>query len=603
MQDTTIYNTKDFQETLINFMISDQESFTRVQNIVEEQYFADHLRPVVRMIKDYAQKHNRVPTPELIKAETRHGATIIEGVVEHVDWFLETTESFCRHRALENIIHAGPDILSKGQGGDLERQVKDAMMISLVTDLGSDFFENVRERIEARRDRSNYISTGWKSLDVKLGGGFTRGSLNIFAGGSGCVIAGTEIMVRKLVGTEYSNPYPIDIIDMYDVNDGASYLANSPDGFVPVEQWRNKGLKECFTVGMNSGKSITASHDHLFQKSDSTWVYTRDLGIGDILLTQDGPDTIMRVAPAGNQIVYDLAIGHDEHRYYTNGISSHNSGKSIFLQNQALNWVAEGMNVVYITLELSETLVNERLEAMLTQYATRDLIRNVDKAALKIAKFNKVAKGDLRVKKFPEGGTTCNTIRAYLKEYQIKTGKKPDGLVVDYLDLLYPNNAKIDISNLFSKDKFVSEELRAIGSEWDIPVASASQLNRAAVDAQEFDHSHVAGGLSKVQTCDNFFGIFTSMTMRQNGMYEVQLLKTRSAASVGQKLKLAYDVNCMRLTDLDEDTDDLINNHTNNANNTNSSLQSPNNSSTIGAQPPSQIDALLAQLKFGNTSE
>ena len=227
----------------------------------------------------------------------------------------------------------------------------------------------------------------------------------------------------------------------------------------------------------------------------------------------------------------------------------------------------------------------------MTQYATRDLIRNVDNVALKIAKFRKHGKtGDFKVKKFPESGTTANTIRAYLKEYQIKTGLRPDALVVDYLDLLHPNNAKIDVSNLFTKDKFVSEELRSIASEWDIPVASASQLNRQSIEAQEFDHSHIAGGLSKINTADNVFGIFTSMAMREKGIYELQFLKTRSAASVGQKIKLGYDNACMRVFDLENSEDDTP------------STQS--SAAPVAASAPSNagaqaIQTLLSTLKIG----
>ncbi|MCR3965364.1 hypothetical protein NUK45_20680, partial [Aeromonas veronii] len=96
---------------------------------------------------------------------------------------------------------------------------------------------------------------------------------------------------------------------------------------------------------------------------------------------------------------------------------------------------------------------------------------------------------------------------------------------------------------------YVSEELRAIGSEWDIPIVSASQLNRQSIEAQEFDHSHIAGGISKINTADNVFGIFTSMHMRENGKYEIQFLKTRTSAATGQKLQLAYDFTCMRVSD------------------------------------------------------
>jgi hypothetical protein len=74
--------------------------------------------------------------------------------------------------------------------------------------------------------------------------------------------------------------------------------------------------------------------------------------------------------------------------------------------------------------------------------------------------------------------------------------------------------------------------------EWDIPVVSASQLNRQSVGEQEFDHSHIAGGISKINTADNVFGIFTSQSMREGGKYRLQFLKTRSSSAVGSQVDL-----------------------------------------------------------------
>ena len=106
---------------------------------------------------------------------------------------------------------------------------------------------------------------------------------------------------------------------------------------------------------------------------------------------------------------------------------------------------------------------------------------------------------------------------------------------------------------MFIKDKFVSEELRNFAVEHDMLFATASQLNRSAVEEIEFDHSHISGGLSKIQTADNVIGIFTSQAMRERGRYQVQFMKTRSSAGVGQKVDLAYDVSGLRITDLEDD--------------------------------------------------
>jgi hypothetical protein len=106
---------------------------------------------------------------------------------------------------------------------------------------------------------------------------------------------------------------------------------------------------------------------------------------------------------------------------------------------------------------------------------------------------------------------------------------------------------------LFVKDKYVSEELRNLAKELDCVFVTASQLNRGAVDEIEFDHSHISGGLSKINTADNVFGIFTSRAMRERGRYQIQLMKTRSSSGVGQKIDLEFDIESLRIRDLGED--------------------------------------------------
>jgi hypothetical protein len=78
-------------------------------------------------------------------------------------------------------------------------------------------------------------------------------------------------------------------------------------------------------------------------------------------------------------------------------------------------------------------------------------------------------------------------------------------------------------------------------------------LNRSAVEEIEFDHSHISGGISKINTADNVFGIFTSRAMKERGRYQLQLMKTRSSSGVGQKVELEFDMNTLRIQDAGED--------------------------------------------------
>ena len=87
-------------------------------------------------------------------------------------------------------------------------------------------------------------------------------------------------------------------------------------------------------------------------------------------------------------------------------------------------------------------------------------------------------------------------------------------------------------------------------------------MNRSAVEEVEFDHSHISGGLSKIQTADNVIGIFTSQAMRERGRYQVQFMKTRCSSGVGSKVDLKFDIGGLRITDLEEDDDDTPMNQT-----------------------------------------
>jgi len=226
-------------------------------------------------------------------------------------------------------------------------------------------------------------------------------------------------------------------------------------------------------------------------------------------------------------------------------------GKSLFLANLGVNWALAGLNVIYLTFELSEGLVSMRLDSMMTGITTREIFKNIDDVELKVKMMGKRA-GHLQVKYMPSG-KNCNDIRAYLKEYQVKTGQKPDVILIDYLDLMMPLSVKVSPSDLFVKDKYVSEEIRNLAMETQCITVTASQLNRSAVEEIEFDHSHISGGLSKIMTADNVIGIFTSRAMKERGRYQIQFMKTRSSSGVGQKVDLEFNVDTLRISDLGED--------------------------------------------------
>jgi hypothetical protein len=351
---------------------------------------------------------------------------------------------------------------------------------------------------------------------------------------------------------EKTQPKKVPIKSLMNKVYNSHMVVNSPDGWVPVTDCVEKTKDLLYKFVFSSGRHIVASHDHLYQKSNQSWHYARDLAVDDELLSEDGTDRIIDIKSINKKTkVYDLSVNHENHRYYTNGVCSHNSGKSLFMQNLAVNWAQAGLSGVYITLELSEGLCSYRIDSMMTNTAAKDIFRDLDTVEMKVRMLQKKA-GRLQIKYMP-AQSTVNDIRAYIKELQIQTGLRADFLCVDYLDLLMPVSAKVSPNDLFVKDKYVSEELRNLAKELNILFVTASQLNRAAVEEIEFDHSHISGGISKINTADNVFGIFTSRAMRERGRYQLQLMKTRSSSGVGQKVELEFDIESLRIRDLVQD--------------------------------------------------
>jgi hypothetical protein len=192
-----------------------------------------------------------------------------------------------------------------------------------------------------------------------------------------------------------------------------------------------------------------------------------------------------------------------------------------------------------------------RVDSMMTGIPSREVFKQIDDVEMKVKILGKKS-GTFQVKYMPSGKTSAD-IRAYLKEYEIRLGRKVDVLLVDYLDLLMPISKKISAENLFIKDKYVSEELRNLAMEKQCIFVTAAQLNRGAVEEVEFDHSHISGGLSKIQTADNVIGIFTSRAMRERGRYQIQLMKTRSSSGVGMKVDLEFNVDSLKISDCEQE--------------------------------------------------
>lgn len=241
----------------------------------------------------------------------------------------------------------------------------------------------------------------------------------------------------------------------------------------------------------------------------------------------------------------DLLGGGISRQELTLFMANSGVGKSIIMSNLAVNFMQRKMNVLYITLELAETVVGKRFDSMITGVGQREIFSQIQKVAQEVNKSADVL-GNLTIKRMPESIATANDVRAYLKEFETVNGYVPDLVILDYLDLMMPVR-KVSMDNLFIKDKFVAEECRAVAAEFDCCMVSASQAGRAAIEAEEHNQGHIQGGYSKVQTADNLIMIIQSDQMRAAGEYVLKLLKTRSSGGVGKQLMLSWNPISLRV--------------------------------------------------------
>lgn len=229
-------------------------------------------------------------------------------------------------------------------------------------------------------------------------------------------------------------------------------------------------------------------------------------------------------------------------------------GKSLTMGNLAKNLLKQGLHGVFFSLELSEEVVAKRFDSMFSGMPQIDLLKNITEATVKI-KQQQEKHGHLHIKRFPESSTNANHLKAYLKEFEIVNGYIPDFIIVDYLDLMCSVQS-VSAENTFIRDKFISEELRALANDYNLVMITASQLGRSALTLESIEdlgQANIAGGISKINTTDNLIAIIQNPQMKARGEMMFKLLKTRSSNGVGNSYMLKFNQKNLCLENLDED--------------------------------------------------
>ena len=233
-----------------------------------------------------------------------------------------------------------------------------------------------------------------------------------------------------------------------------------------------------------------------------------------------------------------------------------NIGKSIYLANDAANFVKMGTNTVVVTAEMAAHKFVKRIGANLlsvniNDYAEKAKNKEHIKRRLETVGDGFTPPGNLYVKQFPTSQATVLDIEAYVNQIEEERQIKVGAVVIDYINIL-ANYRNQNTENTYMKIKQIAEDLRAMGIRNDWLIVTATQITRSGYNASDITMTDIAESAGLSHTADVMLGIIQDDLMRANQEYWLKVLKIRDGEGKGTKCKLNIDWNYMRLQETHE---------------------------------------------------
>jgi replicative DNA helicase len=231
-------------------------------------------------------------------------------------------------------------------------------------------------------------------------------------------------------------------------------------------------------------------------------------------------------------------------------------GKSLFLCHHAAACLMQNMNVLYITLEMAEERIAERIDANLLDVPVQDL-RNMPRNSYKkkIDQLKTTCNGRLIIKEYPTGGANANHFRILLQELRTKKKFKPDIIFVDYLNICSSSRIKnTGNTNSYHYIKSIAEELRGLAVEFDVPLFSATQVNRSGFSSSDIGLEDTSESFGLPATADFFAALIRTDELDDVNQLMVKQLKNRyNTTSVNKKFVIGVSFSKMKLSDVEEE--------------------------------------------------
>lgn len=257
--------------------------------------------------------------------------------------------------------------------------------------------------------------------------------------------------------------------------------------------------------------------------------------------------------PTGMETFDRITLGGFSRKSLNCVIAQSGGGKSLFMVSVACNALREGYNVLYLTLEMSEVRIAERMDANLLDVTIPSLSRiSLKQYTDRVDDLKKKKHGRLIIKEFPTSTASVLHFKNLLNELKLKQGFIPDLIVVDYINLMMSSRYKPGQTNSYGMVKAISEELRGLAVESNTTVLTATQTNRSGFNNSDIEMTEVSDSIGLIFTLDMLFALIRTEALDQANQVMFKQLKNRySDLNQLPMFQMGIDRDHMRIYDFD----------------------------------------------------
>lgn len=231
-------------------------------------------------------------------------------------------------------------------------------------------------------------------------------------------------------------------------------------------------------------------------------------------------------------------------------------GKSLFMCDIAANHLMDGKNVLYITMEMAEERIAERIDAKLLDVSIKDLNRMpYELYQRRMERVRSKTVGKLVIKEYPTASANVNHFRALLNELKLKKNFVPDVIFIDYLNICASARIKANANaNSYTYVKAIAEEIRGLAVEYNVPIITATQTNRSGYTDMDVDLTSTSESFGLPMTADFMFALMTNEELEKLGQIMVKQLKNRyGPESYYKRFVIGVERSKMTLFDIEDD--------------------------------------------------